>query len=243
MQEPVGKEYAPGGPMRELERLEGIVKADVSSLRNCPGGVSCADCGEHLCVKLVAAADFPSDYGNFQILGFVNNKDGKDHTIVLKGEMGDGNNVLCRIHSACLTGEAFGSRRCDCGDQLHAALLAIEHEGRGVVVYQQAEGRGIGLTNKLRAYALQDQGLDTFEANTSLGFAPDERDYQIPVEMLKRIGVRSVRLLTNNPEKVDELGRLGIRIVERLPLQPSTHQDNERYLRTKKDRFGHFLYF
>jgi 3,4-dihydroxy 2-butanone 4-phosphate synthase/GTP cyclohydrolase II len=229
--------------MRELERLEGVVKADVKSLRDCPTGASCVECGERLCVKLVATAELPSDFGNFHILGFVNNKDGKDHTIVQKGEIGDGKNVLCRIHSACLTGEAFGSRRCDCADQLHAALLAIEHEGRGVLVYQQAEGRGIGLTNKLRAYALQDHGLDTFEANTSLGFAPDQRNYEIPVEMLKKIGVHSVRLLTNNPEKVGELERLGIHVVERLPLQPSTHKDNERYLRTKKDRFGHFLYF
>jgi 3,4-dihydroxy 2-butanone 4-phosphate synthase / GTP cyclohydrolase II len=228
--------------MRELERFEGIVKADLRSLRNCPQEMSCQDCGERLCVKLVAAAEFPSDYGNFQILGFVNNKDGKDHTIVQKGEIGEGENVLCRIHSACLTGDALGSRRCDCGDQLHAALLAIEHEGRGVMLYQQAEGRGIGLTNKLRAYVLQDQGRDTFDANTALGFKPDERDYVIPVEMLKKIGVKSVRLLTNNPDKVGELQRLGIRVVERLPLQPSFHKDNERYLRTKQARFGHMLY-
>jgi 3,4-dihydroxy 2-butanone 4-phosphate synthase/GTP cyclohydrolase II len=229
-------------PMREIERLEGIVKADLRSLHNCPSNMLCRDCAERFCVKMVAAADFPSDYGNFLILGFVNNKDGKDHTIVLKGEIGDGENVLCRIHSSCLTGDALGSRRCDCGDQLHAALLAIEHEGRGVMLYQQAEGRGIGLTNKLRAYVLQDRGLDTLEANTSLGFRPDERDYTIPVEMLKKIGVKSVRLLTNNPDKVGELQRLGIRVIERLPLQPSIHKDNERYLRTKKQRFGHFLY-
>jgi 3,4-dihydroxy 2-butanone 4-phosphate synthase/GTP cyclohydrolase II len=229
--------------MRELERLEGIVHTDLRSLRTCPAGLSCADCGESLCVKLVAAADFPTDYGHFMILGFVNNKDGKDHTIVFKGEVGDGEGLLCRIHSACLTGDALGSRRCDCGDQLHAAMAAIERAGRGLVLYQQAEGRGIGLTNKLRAYALQDQGLDTVEANTQLGFRPDERDYVVPTEMLKKIGVKSVRLLTNNPEKVGELEALGIRVVERVPLQPSTHEDNERYLKTKKDRFGHWLYF
>jgi 3,4-dihydroxy 2-butanone 4-phosphate synthase/GTP cyclohydrolase II len=229
--------------MREIERLEGIVKEDMRSLRNCLSVTSCRDCAERVCVKMVAVADFPSDYGTFLILGFVNNKDGKDHTIVLKGEIGDGENVLCRIHSACLTGDALGSRRCDCGDQLHAALLSIEHEGRGVMLYQQAEGRGIGLTNKLRAYVLQDQGMDTLEANTSLGFRPDERDYAVPVEMLKKIGVKSVRLLTNNPDKVGELQRMGIRVVERLPLQPSLHKDNERYLQTKKQRFGHLLYF
>jgi 3,4-dihydroxy 2-butanone 4-phosphate synthase/GTP cyclohydrolase II len=228
--------------MQELDRLQGIVQADFRSLKRCPAGLCCDECGEGLCVKLVAAADFPTEHGHFTILGFVNNKDGKDHTVVLKGDVGDGENVLCRIHSACLTGDALGSRRCDCGPQLRAALAAIEAEGRGIVLYQQAEGRGIGLTNKLRAYALQDRGLDTFEANERLGFLPDERNYVVPAAMLKRIGVKSVRLLTNNPEKVGELEALGVRIVERLPLQPATHQDNERYLQTKKDKFGHWLY-
>jgi len=229
--------------MLELERLDGIIRRDVQSLKDCEPSVSCDGCSEKLCVKLVAAADFPTDYGNFRILGFVNNKDGKDHTIVLKGEVGDGENLLCRIHSACLTGDAFGSRRCDCGDQLHAAMAAIEREGRGLILYQQAEGRGIGLTNKLRAYVLQDQGQDTLEANVSLGFQADERDYVVPAEMLKKIGAKSLRLLTNNPEKVQHLTALGLCIVERVPLQPSTHKDNERYLKTKKDRFGHWLHF
>ncbi len=229
--------------MHELQRLETIVQRDIQALKNCAPNFACESCSEKLCVKLVAAADFPSVYGSFRILGFVNNKDGKDHTIVLKGEVGDGENLLCRIHSACLTGDAFGSRRCDCGDQLHAALAAIEREGRGLILYQQAEGRGIGLTNKLRAYVLQDRGLDTLEANTSLGFLPDERDYVVPAEMLRIIGVKSLRLLTNNPEKVEKLASLGLRIVERVPLQPSTHVDNERYLKTKKDRFGHWLSF
>ena len=229
--------------MHEIDQLNAIIERDIQSLKGCSPDVACAGCSEKLCVKLVASADFPTDYGAFRILGFVNNKDGKDHTVVLKGEIGDGENLLCRLHSACLTGDAFGSRRCDCGDQLHAALAAIEREGRGLILYQQAEGRGIGLTNKLRAYVLQDRGLDTIEANTSLGFLPDARDYVVPAEMLKKIGVKSLRLLTNNPEKVEKLSELGIRIVERLPLQPSTHKDNERYLKTKKDRFGHWLYF
>lgn len=229
--------------MSDLERLEEIIKRDVQALRDCGPNVDCKDCPETLCVKLVAAADFPTEYGSFRILGFVNNKDGKDHTIVLKGEVGDGEGMLCRIHSACLTGDAFGSRRCDCGPQLRAALAAVEREGRGLVLYQQAEGRGIGLTNKLRAYVLQDRGQDTFEANESLGFLPDERDYVVPVEMLRKIGVKSVRLLTNNPEKVAQLTQLGIRVVERVPLQLSAHKDNERYLHTKKHRFGHWLYF
>ena len=229
--------------MSELERLESIIQRDVQTLRDCGPGVTCEGCSQGICVKLVAAADFPTDYGNFHILGFVNNKDGKDHTIVLKGEIGDGEVMLCRIHSACLTGDAFGSRRCDCGPQLHAALEAIEREGRGLILYQQAEGRGIGLTNKLRAYVLQDHGQDTFQANESLGFLPDERDYVVPVEMLRKIGIKSVRLLTNNPEKVAQLTNLGIRVVERVQLQPSAHKDNERYLKTKKHRFGHWLYF
>jgi 3,4-dihydroxy 2-butanone 4-phosphate synthase / GTP cyclohydrolase II len=228
--------------MHELERIDDIIRTDFRSLQHCASDLKCEDCSQRLCVKLVAAAEFPTDYGNFRILGFLNNKDGKDHTIVLKGEIGDGENLLCRIHSACLTGDAFGSRRCDCGDQLHAALQAIEREGRGLILYQQAEGRGIGLTNKLRAYVLQDKGLDTLEANEALGFLPDERDYTVPVEMLKKIGLKSVRLLTNNPEKVAKLAALGIRIVERVPLQPSTHKDSERYMKTKKDRFGHWLH-
>ncbi len=231
------------GEMPELERLERIIQDDLKSLRDCGPDVPCDGCTKTLCVKMVAAADFPTDYGNFRILGFVNNKDGKDHTIILKGDVGDGENMLCRIHSACLTGDAFGSRRCDCGPQLHAALETIEHEGRGLLLYQQAEGRGIGLTNKLRAYVLQDRGQDTFQANESLGFLPDQRDYVIPVEMLRKIGVRSVRLLTNNPEKVAQLGDLGIRVVERVPLQLAAHKDNQRYLMTKKHRFGHWLYF
>jgi 3,4-dihydroxy 2-butanone 4-phosphate synthase / GTP cyclohydrolase II len=229
--------------MSELDRLERIIQSDVATLRECGPDVACEGCTKNLCVKLVAAADFPSDYGNFRILGFVNNKDGKDHTIVLKGEVGDGENILCRIHSACLTGDAFGSRRCDCGPQLHAALEAIEREGRGLILYQQAEGRGIGLTNKLRAYVLQDRGQDTLQANLSLGFPPDQRDYVVPVEMLRKVGVKSVRLLTNNPEKVAQLTELGIRVVARVPLQLAAHKDNERYLMTKKHRFGHWLYF
>jgi 3,4-dihydroxy 2-butanone 4-phosphate synthase/GTP cyclohydrolase II len=229
--------------MSENERLESIIQSDLQTLRDCSPDVPCDGCSKRVCVKLVASADFPTEYGNFRILGFVNNRDGKDHTIVLKGDVADGEAMLCRVHSACLTGDAFGSRRCDCGPQLHASLEAIEREGRGLILYQQAEGRGIGLTNKLRAYVLQDRGQDTFQANQSLGFLPDQRDYVVPVEMLRKIGVKSVRLLTNNPEKVTQLSDLGIRVVERVPLQLAPHKDNERYLKTKKHRFGHWLYF
>jgi 3,4-dihydroxy 2-butanone 4-phosphate synthase/GTP cyclohydrolase II len=229
--------------MPRVECFEDLIEADLDALRSCEPGVTCDGCVENLCVKLVAVADFPTDYGHFRILGFVNNKDGKDHVIILKGDIGDGENLLCRIHSSCLTGDAFGSRRCDCGAQLHEAMAMIEREGRGLVLYQQAEGRGIGLTNKLRAYVLQDSGLDTLDANESLGFQADERDYSVPAEMLKKIGVKSVRLLTNSPQKVAKLGSLGIRIIERVPLQSSTNKDNEHYLKTKKERFGHLLHF
>ena len=181
---------------------------DIESLRDCPNDLDCDGCPEDACVKVVSVADFPSEYGHFSIIGFVNNKDAKDHTIVLKGDIGDGEAILTRIHSSCLTGDALGSRRCDCGPQLHEALEIIEKEGRGILLYHMEEGRGIGLLNKLRAYALQDHGLDTVDANTILGFRPDERDYQIPAEMLKKIGVKSVRLMTNNPDKVEQIGTI-----------------------------------
>ncbi|PKL37436.1 MAG: GTP cyclohydrolase II [Spirochaetae bacterium HGW-Spirochaetae-1] len=220
---------------------EEILRQDMESLRNCPHDMNCQDCTEELCVKIVSVADFPTMFGHFKIVGFVNNKDQKDHTIVLKGDIGNGDNILTRIHSACLTGDALGSLRCDCGPQLHSALDAIEKEGQGIVLYHMAEGRGIGLVNKLRAYALQDTGVDTFDANTLLGFQPDERDYRIPAEMLKKIGVRSVRLLTNNPEKVMELEKYNIMVSERVHHELPPQKHNRDYLRTKKDRFGHIL--
>ncbi|HUX14614.1 MAG TPA: GTP cyclohydrolase II [Spirochaetia bacterium] len=224
-----------------IPAIEEIIAQDIDSLRDCPDGIACQDCPIDVCVKVVSVAEFPSEHGTFRIIGFVNSKDGKDHIIVLKGEIGDGEEVLTRIHSACLTGDALGSMRCDCGPQLHQALRLIEKEGRGIVLYHQAEGRGIGLVNKLRAYALQDQGYDTYEANVALGFKPDERDYRIPVEMLRKIGVKSVRLLTNNPEKVTAVEQNGLKVTERIQHElPVTHYDRE-YLKTKKERFGHLL--
>jgi len=228
--------------MLRVPTVEEIIAQDIESLRKCPAGVSCAECGLGLCVKLVSVADFPSEYGDFRILGFVNNKDGKDHIIVLKGEIGDGEAILTRIHSACLTGDSLCSRRCDCAPQLRQALKLIEAEGRGIVLYHQEEGRGIGLVNKLRAYALQDAGYDTLEANIELGFAADARSYAIPAEMLRRIGVKSVRLLTNNPEKVAELEANGIRVAERVQHEEEAHEHNRDYLKTKKERFGHVLH-
>ncbi len=224
-----------------IPSVEQVIREDVEFLRHCPHADNCAACSEEVCVMVASVADFPTEYGHFTIIGFVNNKDGKDHIIILKGEIGDGEDMLLRIHSACLTGDALGSMRCDCGPQLHHALEIIEKAGRGAVLYHQAEGRGIGLVNKLRAYALQDAGYDTYDANLALGFKADERDYAIPAAMLKKIGINSVRLMTNNPEKVAELEKHGIVVKERVQHELPAHEHDRAYLETKKERFGHFL--
>ncbi|MEI6386877.1 MAG: GTP cyclohydrolase II [Spirochaetota bacterium] len=230
-----------------IPTVEEVIAQEMEALRNCPegfaehGAAACAGCEKELCVNIVSVADFPSEFGSFKIIGFVNNKDGKDHIVVLKGEVGDGEDMLTRVHSACLTGDSLGSRRCDCGPQLRESLKLIEHEGRGLVLYHQEEGRGIGLVNKLRAYALQDKGYDTLEANIALGFKADERDYRIPALMLQKLGVKSVRLLTNNPEKVEQMESNGVRVSLRVQHELPLHSQDEAYLRTKKERFGHFL--
>ena len=224
-----------------IPSVEQVIREDVEFLRHCPHADNCAACSEEVCVMVASVADFPTEYGHFTIIGFVNNKDGKDHIIILKGEIGDGEDMLLRILSACLTGDALGSMRCDCGPQLHHALEIIEKAGRGAVLYHQAEGRGIGLVNKLRAYALQDAGYDTYDANLALGFKADERDYAIPAAMLKKIGIKSVRLMTNNPEKVAELEKHGIVVKERVQHELPAHEHDRAYLETKKERFGHFL--
>ncbi|HNY16396.1 MAG TPA: GTP cyclohydrolase II [Treponemataceae bacterium] len=225
----------------ETPSIEEIIAQDIESLRKCPRKLDCASCERDTCVKVVSVADFPTAYGRFRIIGFVNNKDRKDHIIVLKGEVGSGEAMLTRVHSACLTGDALGSLRCDCGPQLHLALERIECEGRGVLLYHQEEGRGIGLVNKIRAYALQDAGYDTVDANLALGFAADGRDYRVPAEMLRKIGVVSVRLMTNNPEKVAEMEKYGVAVAERVNHELPAHDDDRRYLETKKERFGHLL--
>ncbi|MCE5255573.1 MAG: GTP cyclohydrolase II [Spirochaetaceae bacterium] len=224
-----------------IPTVEEIIRQDVDFLRHCPGELDCAACQEKLCVMVASVADFPTQYGQFSIVGFVNNKDGKDHIMVVKGDIGDGENFFLRIHSACLTGDALGSLRCDCGPQLHHALERIEAEGRGAVLYHQAEGRGIGLVNKLRAYALQDSGYDTYDANVALGFRADERDYAIPAAMLKKLGIRSVRLMTNNPDKVAALQQEGVVVKERIQHELPAQEHDRAYLETKKERFGHFL--
>jgi 3,4-dihydroxy 2-butanone 4-phosphate synthase/GTP cyclohydrolase II len=214
---------------------------DIQDYKGCQQNWQCETCTKNLCIHLVAVAELPSDYGSFKILGFANNKDQKDHIAVVKGDIYGKENVLTRLHSACLTGDALGSRRCDCGPQLHTALRLMEAEGLALLLYMQQEGRGIGLVNKIKAYQLQDEGVDTYDANLHLGFEPDARDYEVSAAMIRKLGVKSVRLLTNNPDKIAQLAAYGIKIKERIPIELPVHLDNLDYMQTKKDRFGHKL--
>jgi len=197
--------------------------------------------GDCLCVELISAANLPTIFGDFYALAFYLSNDDKDHAAFVKGDVIGKENVLVRIHSECLTGDAIGSLRCDCRVQLEGSLKIIEEAGEGMVIYLRQEGRGIGLINKLKAYALQDQGFDTVQANVELGFPDDLREYNIAANMIRALNIKSIRLMTNNPKKIDALKEFNINIVERVPHKFAPNKHNEFYLKTKKEVSKHLL--
>src|SRR2546428_11215268 len=227
---------SPCSGLRRVARLEDLPERDRDH--------DCGGFGPHrICVKIDAVAELPTRFGRFKIVAFWNNRDGKDHVALVHGDVMGAAEVPTRLHSECLTGDALGSLRCDCRDQLEVALRKLSSTDRGVLLYLRQEGRGIGLRNKIRAYALQDHGLDTVEANRALGFRDDERDYQIAAHMLASLNIESIRLMTNNPDKIAQLQRYGIRVASRIPHVIPPNEFNRQYLLTKAARSGHLISF
>ncbi|MBQ2553642.1 MAG: bifunctional 3,4-dihydroxy-2-butanone-4-phosphate synthase/GTP cyclohydrolase II [Prevotella sp.] len=198
---------------------------------------------EESLIEVGSEVDMPTDFGHFRLIPFRQKSNGLEHFALIKGEWNDDDTVMVRVHSSCATGDILGSKRCDCGEQLHKAMQMIEAEGRGVLVYMQQEGRGIGLMNKIAAYKLQEEGLDTVDANVHLGFKPDERDYGCGAQMLRHLGIHKMRLLTNNPVKRVGLEAYGLEIIENVPIEITPNPYNLRYLQTKRERMGHLLHF
>ena len=219
-----------------LQALEELVERDRT--HDCEGFGS-----QKVCVRVVGVAELPSRFGDFRIVAFWNNRDAKEHVAIVRGNVVGAMDVPTRLHSECLTGDALGSLRCDCRDQLEAALLAIGRLERGLVLYLRQEGRGIGLINKIRAYALQDRGLDTVEANLALGFRDDERDYAIAAHMIRSLGVLSIALMTNNPSKISQLTQYGVVVERRIPHVLPSNPHNRFYLETKAAKSGHWIDF
>ena len=218
------------------EKFDALLQTD--------GDHECEGIGkDRICVRLVAMAELPTRFGDFHIIAFENNRDGKEHVAIVKGDVIGAQDVPVRLHSECLTGDAIGSLRCDCRDQLESSLMAIGQMERGMVLYLRQEGRGIGLINKIRAYSLQDQGLDTVEANHALGFRDDERDYAVAAHMLMSLKIESVQLITNNPKKIQQLIDYGIKVSDRIPHIMEPNEYNRFYLETKAAKSGHLIDF